>query len=240
MEPATIALAFVAGLLSILSPCVLPLVPLVLATASSEHRWGPAALAAGLAISFTAIGLFVATIGFSIGLDSEAFRYAGALLIGLLGLLLLLPNVQAQLAAAGGPASNWVESQFGGFSTSGLAGQAALGILLGAVWAPCVGPTLGAASVLAARGESLGAVAATMATFGIGAAVPLLLLGTLSREAMMRWRGRLMNAGSGAKSFLGVLLIIIAMLIATGLDKRLEAALVEASPAWLTDLTTRY
>ena len=70
MATGAILLAFLAGVLSTLSPCVLPLLPLVLSAAVSEHRFGPAALAAGLAASFVAIGLFVATIGFSIGLDA--------------------------------------------------------------------------------------------------------------------------------------------------------------------------
>jgi len=70
----TLGLAFLAGILSILSPCVLPLLPIVLGTAQAEHRLGPVALAAGLAVSFTAIGLFVATIGFAIGLDTDVFR----------------------------------------------------------------------------------------------------------------------------------------------------------------------
>jgi len=65
--------AVVAGVLSTLSPCVLPLLPVVLGTAVSQHRFGPVALAGGLAVSFVAIGLFVATIGFSIGLDLAAF-----------------------------------------------------------------------------------------------------------------------------------------------------------------------
>ena len=60
---ATISLAFLAGVLSLLSPCVLPLVPMVLAAATGEHRMGPAALAAGLALSFTAIGIFIALFG---------------------------------------------------------------------------------------------------------------------------------------------------------------------------------
>ena len=60
-----------------LSPCVLPLLPIVLGTAASEHRLGPVALAAGLALSFVVIGIFVATIGFAIGLDGDVFRAAG-------------------------------------------------------------------------------------------------------------------------------------------------------------------
>jgi len=73
MSAATLGLALLAGVLSVLSPCVLPLLPIVLGTAASQHRLGPAALAAGLALSFTAIGLFVATIGFAAGLDPEFF-----------------------------------------------------------------------------------------------------------------------------------------------------------------------
>jgi cytochrome c-type biogenesis protein len=64
-------LAFVAGVLSILSPCVLPILPVVLGAAASQHRLGPIALASGLSISFVGIGLFLATIGHAIGLDAE-------------------------------------------------------------------------------------------------------------------------------------------------------------------------
>ena len=113
-------------------------------------------------------------------------------------------------------------------------------MLLGAVWSPCVGPTLGAASLLAAQGHNLLQVAITMFVFGIGAALPLLLLGLLSREAMIRWRNRLISVGQVAKAGLGILFVAIGTLVLTGLDKSIEAALVAASPQWLTDLTTRF
>lgn len=235
-----IGLAFLAGVLSVLSPCVLPLLPIVLGTAQSEHRLGPVALASGLAVSFTIIGLFVATIGFAIGLDTDVFRAISALLLITVGIVLLVPRLQQQVAVAAGPMGNWVDDRIGGFSATSLWGQFGLGVLLGAVWVPCVGPTLGAASILAAKGEDLGQVALTMLAFGVGAALPLMVLGFVSREAMMRWRGRLMEAGKGGKMLLGVLLIAVGLLVATGADKRLEAFLVDASPQWLTELTTRY
>ncbi|MGK2923058.1 MAG: cytochrome c biogenesis CcdA family protein [Methyloceanibacter sp.] len=235
-----IGLAFLAGVLSVLSPCVLPLLPVVLGTAQSEHRLGPVALASGLAVSFTIIGLFVATIGFAIGLDTDVFRAISALLLITVGIVLLVPRLQQQVAVAAGPMGNWVDDRIGGFSATSLWGQFGLGVLLGAVWVPCVGPTLGAASILAAKGEDLGQVALTMLAFGVGAALPLMVLGFVSREAMMRWRGRLMEAGKGGKMLLGVLLIAVGLLVATGADKRLEAFLVDASPQWLTELTTRY
>jgi len=237
---ATLGLAFLAGVLSVLSPCVLPLLPIVLGTAASEHRLGPVALAVGLALSFVTIGLFVATIGFAAGIDTDVLRViSAALLIGI-GFVLLVPKLQAQFALAASPVGNWVDGRMGGFATNGLWGQFALGLLLGAVWSPCVGPTLGAASILAAKGENLGQVALTMFVFGLGAALPLMLLGLLSREAMMRMRGGLVEAGKGGKMILGGLLVAIGLFVATGLDKRLETVLVDVSPAWLTELTTKF
>ena len=237
---ATLGLALLAGILSVLSPCVLPLIPIVLGTAASEHRFGPTALAGGLALSFVAIGLFVATIGFSIGLDAGLFRYVAAAMLVAIGIVLVTPPLQSRLAVAAGPLGGWTEQRFGGFSTSGLGGQFAVGLLLGAVWSPCVGPTLGAASVLAAQGQNLLQVALTMLLFGIGAALPLLLLGMASREALLRWRRRLQDAGNGMKIALGILLLLMGAAILTGLDKSIEAKLVDASPAWLTGLTTRF
>ncbi len=237
---AGIGLALLAGLLSTLSPCILPLVPIVIGTALGKHRFGPVALAAGLALSFVVIGLFIATIGFTAGLDQELFRSIAAVLLILVGGVLLMPRVQLQLAAAAGPVGNWAQAHAGGFSTNGLGGQFAVGLMLGAVWSPCVGPTLGAASVLAARAENLTVVALTMFAFGIGAALPLLAIGMMSREAMARWRERLLAAGSGGKALMGVMLVAIGVLILTGFDKRIETILVEASPAWLTNLTTQF
>lgn len=236
----TLGLALIAGILSTLSPCTIPLLPIVLGAALTEHRFGPVALAAGLALSFVIIGLFVATIGFSIGLDADVFRVVAAVLLLAIGVVLLVPRLQAQLAVAAGPAGNWVQNRAGGFSASGLSGQFLMGVLLGAVWAPCVGPTLGAASLLAAQGKDLGAVALTMLMFGLGAALPLLLLGMVSREALLRWRARMLSAGQGGKAALGAVLALAGLLILTGLDKKLEAVLVDASPAWLTELTTRF
>lgn len=240
MPGGSILLAFVAGVLSILSPCVLPILPIVLGAASSAERLGPVALAAGLALSFTAIGLFVATIGYSIGLDADLFRSAAAVLVIALGLVLALPPLQVRLAAASGPIANWTDQRFGARTGAGLSGQFGVGVLLGAVWSPCVGPTLGAASLLAAQGRSLLQVAVTMFVFGIGAAVPLLLLGLVSREAMMRWRNRLLSAGQVAKTGLGILFVAIGVLVLTGFDKSIETVLVGASPQWLSDLTTRF
>jgi cytochrome c-type biogenesis protein len=241
MTIGSFVLSFAAGVLSILSPCVLPILPIVLGAAAANQKFGPVALAAGLSLSFVAIGLFVATVGFSIGLDAELFRQVAAVLMVTVGLILMLPRFQARFAAASGPIANWTDTRFGNWRGNGPApaGQFWVGVLLGAVWSPCVGPTLGAASLLAAQGDDLGEVGLIMFVFGLGAALPLLALGVLSREAVVRWRHRLASAGHGIKAALGAVFVATGVLVLTGLDKSVETALVEASPQWLTDLTTR-
>lgn len=236
----TLGLALIAGVLSTLSPCVLPLLPIVLGTAASQHRFGPVALATGLALSFVVIGLFVATVGFAIGLDTGVFRTFAALLMVGIGAVLMVPRLQEQVAVAAGPVGTWAGSRLGMVGGDGWSGQFFVGLLLGAVWSPCVGPTLGAASVLAAQGKDLPQVAITMLSFGIGAALPLLLLGMLSREAMLKMRNRMMGAGGAMKFALGLVLVVVGIAVVSGLDKSIEAVLVRWSPDWLTGLTTAY
>jgi cytochrome c biogenesis protein CcdA len=212
----------------------------VIGSAVAKHKFGPQALAIGFSLSFVVVGLFLATAGFALGVDAGAFRTATAVVLILVGGVLLAPRMQDRFALAAGPLSNWTESRYGGISTEGLGGQFALGVLLGAIWIPCVGPTLGAASLLAAQGKSLGQVALTMVIFGLGAALPLMLLGWVSREAFARWRGRLLSAGGAGKVVMGAVLVVTGLLIVTGYDKTIEAVLVDTSPEWLTRLITRF
>ena len=238
--PTTYGLGLLAGALSTLSPCVLPLIPVVLAAAMSAHRWGALALGAGLALSFTLVGLFVATLGASLGLDPDTFRMVGAVMLAVFGAILLLPKWQELFARMTGAVSNSGNQLLSRLTIGGLPGQLIVGALLGVVWSPCVGPTLGAATTLASQGKDLEQIALLMLIFGLGAAAPLVLLGCLSRTSLMRMRGRLLGVGKHGKQLLGVALLLFGVLIATGADKSLEAWVLNRSPAWLTVFTTRY
>ncbi|MDZ4789621.1 MAG: cytochrome c biogenesis protein CcdA [Hyphomicrobiales bacterium] len=229
--------ALAAGALSALSPCVLPLLPIVFGTALGQHRWGAAALALGLAVSFTAAGLFIATIGFALNIDADVFRAAGAIVLIGLGMVLVVPAFQSRVALAASGVSNWGNQQTQAIEGRGLWGQFGLGFLLGAVWSPCVGPTLGAASLLAARGENLWEVGLTMLAFGVGVVIPLLLIASISRAALMRWRGAIMGSAKRGKIILGAILLVTGIAVLTGWDKQVEAAILNIMPQWLSDLT---
>lgn len=234
------AFAFAAGVLSILSPCILPILPVALGGAAAAHRFGPAALALGLALSFTAIGLFVAMLGFSAGLSGDTFQTFGAILLVLLGIVLMVPALQARFAAAAGPFGNWAAERTNGFSAAGLPGQFGLGLIFGAVWTPCSGPALGAAALMAANGRNLFQAGAIMLAYGLGAALPLLALGTLSRMTVARWRAGMAKSGGRGKMVLGAVLALFGVLLLTGFNHSIETFLVAHSPGWLLALTTRY
>jgi cytochrome c biogenesis protein CcdA len=223
-----------------MSPCVLPLVPVLLATAVSAHRWGALALGAGLALSFTLVGIFLATLGASLGLDPDTFRTIGAVILATFGLILLVPRLQDLFARATSSLSNSGNQLLSRLTIGGLASQFIVGALLGVVWSPCVGPTLGAATTLASQGRDLAQIALLMLIFGLGAAAPLVLLGFLSRASMMKIRGRLLGVGKYGKRLFGFALLVLGVLIATGADKSLEAWILNHTPEWLTAVTTKY
>jgi cytochrome c biogenesis protein CcdA len=230
--------AYAAGALTILSPCVLPLVPIVLGSAAQRHRWGPLTLSAGLVVSFTATGFIIASLGQTLGLDGQLVRQVGAVLLLAIGIALVVPRLQALVERKTGSLAGWGGQRQAELERFGLAGQAGIGVLLGLVWSPCVGPTLGAATLLAEQGQNLGGVALVMAAFGCGIASVLLVIGLAARSLIARWRGKMMSAGRGGRKALGVLVIAVGLLIITGGDRLLEGWAVSASPEWLINFTT--
>jgi len=236
----TYGLSFIAGVLSILSPCVLPLVPIIVGTALNTHRLGPYALALGLAMSFTVIGVFLATLGDTLGIEQELFRQIAAWLLILFGLILLSAKLQSSFAHLTSGLSGTGQHLLDKLSTDSLLGQFGLGLVLGIIWSPCVGPILGATVTLASQGQQLGQVIVVMVLFGMGAGLPLILLGKLSRQVMMNLRGKLFTAGKLGKQILGAFMLLIGLMILTGFDKQVETLLVEISPDWLISLSTRF
>ena len=232
------ALAFAAGALTILSPCVLPLVPIVLGSAGQQHRAGPLALCAGLVASFTLFGFAIAALGGGLALDPETVRQTGAVLMVAAGILLLSARAQALLARLATPLASWAQSRQARLDRFGLAGQALIGVLLGMVWIPCVGPTLGAATVLASQGKDLTQAAVVMAAYALGISAILLAIAVAARSLLARWNRRLMTGATRSKAILGGLLILVAMLVLTGSDHIIEGLILLAMPQWLIDLTT--
>ena len=210
--------AFLAGTLSILSPCVLPLVPVVLGRGPASPR---TCGTRGWPCDIVHRNRAVRGDGrFSIGLDGGVLRGAAAVLMLLIGAVLAVPSFHARSATSAGPVGNWVDQRFGGFSSTGPGGQFGVGLLLGAVWSPFVGPTLGAASVLAARGENLVQVALTMAIFRHRRGGSAFASGGAFPRDHAKWRGHIASTGGWLKTALGIVLIVVSAAIPRASTRR--------------------
>ena len=120
-----------------------------------------------------------------------------------------------------------------------LFAQAGMGVVMALAWAPCAGPTLGAALALAASGGSLAAAMATMTVFALGAALSLLAAGYGLGHLAKRGRAFANRAAAGSRAILGIAFALVGVLILTGADRALEAGFVQAMPDWLVAFITR-
>jgi len=234
IEWISIPLALLAGALSILSPCVWPLVPVVMSSASTGGRYGPVAMALGLSVSFAVAGTLLSFMLLNMGLDPVSFRYLAAIMLVLVGLILTVKSL-----------GDWVTLKLSALTShfnvngehgSGAAGQFLIGALLGLVWLPCVGPTLGAAIALASVGEDMLMAFIVMFTFGIGTAAVLLISGMASNAALSKVRPGIMENAARGKKMLGILLLILGAIVLTGVDKQMEIWALSWLPDWAITL----
>ena len=229
--------AYLAGLLTLINPCVLPVLPIVLASALQAHRLGPVALAGGMAGGFVVLGLTIAAAGQALGLNDQTVARAGAVMMIGFGLILLVPRLNAGFATVTAGFAASADAGIDRIDRTGLLGQALAGLLLGAVWSPCVGPTLGGAISLASQGQSLLWAGAIMAAFAIGVATVILALGYGARSLVMRHRSSLRHLAERAKPIMGVIFVAVGLAILFRWHHAAEAWLVGTLPAWLIDLS---
>lgn len=232
--------SMMAGIVSILSPCVLPLVPIMLGSAMMKHKAGPLALTAGLTASTAFFGILIALAGQSLGLDKETIRIGSAIMLGLFGLFMLSKTAQDWLARVLAPFSNKANDTIGAIGTDGLWGQFMLGAMVGAVWTPCSGPTLGAAVTLATQTDTAFQAAIMMMMFSIGASLPMLALSYGSRAAIMSRRNSMMAVGGRAKTAMGAILVGMCVMILSGADRSIEVLWTNNMPDWALNIVSSY
>jgi cytochrome c biogenesis protein CcdA len=228
---------YLAGLLTLINPCVLPVLPIVLATALQAHRFGPVALAGGMSLAFVALGLGVAAAGPGLGLTPEMVTQAAAFLMVGFGLVLLVPQLNEGFATATAGMAARADAGLDRIDRGGLPGQFLGGALLGAVWSPCVGPTLGGAVSMASRGESLPWAGAIMIAFAAGVSTVILALGYGARSVLQRRQALMRRIARQAKPVLGVVFVAVGLMLIFSLHHVIEAWLVRVLPFWLQDLS---
>ena len=229
LELTAIPLAMFAGVLSVLSPCVWPLIPVIMASATTAVA--PWFVAMGLATAFAVAGTFLSYLLLSLGLDPQAFRGLAAVMLIALGIILLHKPLGDWLTLKLSGLTGRINLSSGGSATSPL-GYFVMGALLGLVWLPCVGPTLGTAIALASVGQDMLMAFMVMLAFGIGTALTLIIVALMSKQMLQKMRPGLMSGVESAKRLMGVVLLLLGVMVLTGADKYLETLALAIIPQW--------
>jgi len=220
--------AFVAGILTILAPCTLPVVPLVLGASATGGRRRTLGVLVGFGGAFLLVTVVLASVLADAGLTTDRLRVASALFLALVGLTLAVARIgewtERRLAPAAQLGTRLVDGQPGG----GLVGGIVLGSSIGLLWAPCVGPIMaGVVAVAVIHGPSPETVAVALA-YVAGAIVPLSFVALWGQRASVAV-GRNARRARLRQGF-GWAMVVSAMLIVSGLDLTIENGVADALP----------
>jgi len=239
-SPTELGLAWVAGSLTTLNPCVFPLLPLVLGGALQGNRWAPVAMGAGMVAMFAALGLLVGVAGDALGIDPDLIRVTGAWLLIGFGLVMLVPALNERFTRLMTPLASGAHSATTRLDSGSLGGALATGALLGMVWSPCSGPMLASALTMVATEGGAARGTLILGMFGLGAASVLVAVAYASRSGLGRVRGWVLTHMDSVKKGFGFFVLLVGVAILSGGDKWLEAQLVNVLPADWISLTTRF
>lgn len=229
-----VGLSLAAGSLTTLSPCVFPLLPLVLGGALQRNRLAPVAMGAGMIASFATIGMVLGALGPALGIDADTVRTAGAAMLIAFALVMLVPALGARFTQWMLPIASSAQAASARLDGGSLLGALLLGGVLGLVWSPCSGPLLGSALTLVASQGGVARGGLVLGIFGLGAAVPLVAVAYASRRGFVRARDWVLARIERVRHVFALLLGLMGVAILTGGDKWLEAQLLQHMPdAWV-------
>lgn len=226
-----LALSVAAGGLTTLSPCVFPLLPLVLGSAMQEHRAAPLAMAVGMIASFAGIGMVLGALGPALGLDGDHVRTFGAVLLIGFALIMLIPALNERFTRWMLPIATQANAGAAHFDNGSLWGALMLGGVLGLVWSPCSGPLLGSALTLVASEGGVARGGLALGLFGLGASLPLVAVAYASRSGFNRARDVVLAHIHSVQRGFALLLGAMGVAILMGADKWVEARVL----GWLPD-----
>ncbi|MBI2641213.1 cytochrome c biogenesis protein DipZ, partial [Candidatus Roizmanbacteria bacterium] len=229
--------AFISGLVTILAPCIWPLLPIILSSTTSGGKAKPLGITLGIITSFALFTLTISYIVKIIPFDPNVLRLFAVVVIGFLGLTLVIPKLTELL-------EGWVSQisgKFAGLTQSkdqampagrhGFRGGIVTGLALGIVWSPCAGPILATIATLAAtQSVNLGIIVVTI-VYVVGVGIPLFIFATVGSKIFSQ--SRVLSPYTGViQKFFGIVMILTALAIFTNYDKVLQAKLLDLFPSY--------
>ena len=239
--PASIGFTYVAGVLTALSPCVLPLLPIVVGGAMQQHRAAPLLMGLGMTTAFAMGGWLLGAIGPALGIDPQWMHQAAAISLILFGLALWFEPLTRMISRMVQPLAITADlmAEEIGQKRSPVAAFF-FGGLLGLAWSPCAGPMLVSSVALVTSGRDAALGALLLGLFGLGAATPMVLAAYASRAGFKRLRNWAMGNNRRLRLDFGLLAIISGTILATGLDKMIATQAMLILPDGWLELITRF
>lgn len=239
--PASIGFTYVAGVMTALSPCVLPLLPIVVGGAMQQHRAAPLMMGLGMTAAFATGGWIVGAMGPALGIDPVWLHQAAAISLILFGLALWFEPLTRMISRMVQPLAITADlmAEEIGQKRSPIAAFF-FGGLLGLAWSPCAGPMLVSSVALVASGRDATLGALLLGLFGLGAATPMVMAAYASRAGFSRLRNWAMGNTRRLRFDFGLLAIISGVILATGLDKMIATQVMLILPDGWLELITRF
>lgn len=230
-----ILFAFVAGFVTVLSPCILPLLPIILSSSYDDYgRKKPIGIILGFITSFTFFTLFLSLIVKTLGISADSMRNFAILILFIFGLSLLWSKFQFYLEIIFSKLSNLAPSAN---NHKGFFGGVFIGISLGLLWTPCVGPILASVISLAISGSVTWQAFLITLSYSIGTAIPMFVIMILGNNLFKSVPSLVKNAGLLQKTF-GVLMIVMSIVIFYDLDKSFQSYFLSIFPNYADSLTS--
>ncbi|MCK9190995.1 MAG: cytochrome c biogenesis protein/redoxin [Sphaerochaetaceae bacterium] len=223
--------AFLSGIVTILSPCILPVLPIILSVTVGGKR-KPLGVVVGFIVSFSLFTLALSALVQALSISVDTLRIVAIVIIITFGITLLIPKLQLALESI----LSKVARMKGTSKRDGFFGGTMTGLSLGLVWTPCVGPIMASVISLAVSQQVDGGSVIIVAAYSLGTAIPMFAIMAGGRKLLNHFP-KLTGKTKDIQRFFGIIMIIAGLMIGFGVDRSFQTLILKAFPNYGTGLT---